>query len=175
LVRKLSCCMRPDRERLRRQYLPAHVRLLFIGESPPASRRFFYQADSGLYRAMLDAFRAVYPSITSANFLALFQQMGCYLIDTSLNPVDRLDPPSRRTACRAGEPLLCRTIGKLQPEIIVTIVRSIRGNVQRAVSCAGWSGPMVDLPYPGRWLRHRETFLAELVPLLNQLHATRVS
>ena len=37
------------REHLRRRYRPAHVDLLFIGEAPPASGRFFYQADSGLY------------------------------------------------------------------------------------------------------------------------------
>ncbi len=158
--------MRLNRERLRRRYLPAHVRLLFIGESPPASGRFFYQGDSGLYRAVRDAFLAAHPSITAAGFLTAFQDMGCYLIDTSLEPVDHLDPPSRRAACLAGEPLLCRTIRKLQPETIVTVVRSIRGNVERAAACAGWSGPMVDLPYPGRWLRHRETFLAGLVPLL---------
>ena len=31
------------RERLRRRYRPARVRILFVGEAPPASGRFFYQ------------------------------------------------------------------------------------------------------------------------------------
>ena len=154
------------RERLRRQYRPADVRLLFIGESPPASGRFFYQRDSGLYRAIRDAFRAVYPSITDADFLPVFQAAGCYLIDSCLQPVDRLNPASRRAACQAGERLLSRTIGMLQPQAIVTVVRSIRVNVERAASCAGWDGPLIDLPYPGRWTRHREIFLAQLVPVL---------
>jgi hypothetical protein len=165
--------MRASRERLRRQYLPARVRVLFIGESPPASGKFFYQGDSGLYRAMRDAFSAIHPSITDTDFLAAFQQMGCYLIDTSLEPVDRIDAPARRAACLAGEPLLCRTIRKVQPEIIVTIVRAIRGNAERAAKCAGWSGAMLDLPYPGRWIRHRETFVAKLVPLLRDLSLDR--
>jgi hypothetical protein len=39
------------REHLRKHYRPDRVRILFVGESPPASGRFFYQADSGLYRA----------------------------------------------------------------------------------------------------------------------------
>jgi hypothetical protein len=44
------------RERLRRRYRPDGVRILFVGEAPPASGRFFYQADSGLYRAVRDTF-----------------------------------------------------------------------------------------------------------------------
>ena len=56
--------MQASRERLRRQYRPEHIRLLFIGESPPASGRFFYRRDSGLYRAIRDTFRMIDPSIT---------------------------------------------------------------------------------------------------------------
>jgi hypothetical protein len=157
------------RERLRRRYRPSHLRLLFIGEAPPASGRFFYQGDSGLYRAIRDSFRAVDPSIADADFLPAFQTAGCYLIDLCRRPVDQLDPPSRRAACLAGEPLLCRTIKKLQPRAIVTVVRSIRGNVERAASRAGWQGRLIDLPYPGRWRRHQDLFLGALVPTLRAL------
>jgi hypothetical protein len=59
-------------ERLRRRYRPARVRLLFIGESPPASGRFFYRQDSGLYGAIRDAFRGIDPSITDETFLGIF-------------------------------------------------------------------------------------------------------
>jgi hypothetical protein len=104
------------------------LRLLFIGEAPPASGRFFYQRDSGLYRAIRDSFRAVDPSVTDAGFLHLFQNACCYLIDVCARPVDRLDPAARRAACLASEPRLCRAIRKLQPRAIVTVVRAIRGN-----------------------------------------------
>jgi len=172
--------MRPDRtsdsprdqrrrERLRRLYRPLCLRLLFIGEAPPASGRFFYQCDSGLYRAIRDSFRAVDPSITDADFLLVFQTAGCYLIDVCRRPVDQLDPPSRRAACLAREPLLSRTIKKLQPQAIATVVRSIRGNVERAASRAGWQGPLIDLPYPGRWRHHQDLFLDALVPALRSL------
>ena len=154
------------RERLRRRYRPDHAQLLFIGEAPPASGRFFYQRDSGLYRATRDAFRAIDPAITDANFLPVFQAAGCYLMDACLQPVDQLDPASRRDACLAGERLLSRRIGGLQPQAIVTVVRSIRGNVERAASGAGWHGTLIDLPYPGRWLSHQRIFLAQLVPVL---------
>jgi hypothetical protein len=143
--------------------------MLFIGEAPPASGRFFYQRDSGLYRAIRDAFRAIDPAIGDQEFLTVFQNSGCYLIDACPQPVDQLDPPSRRAALVSSEPLLGRRIKRLQPRSIVTLVRSIRGNVERAISRAGWHGPLLDLPYPGRWIRHREVFLAELAPLLRDL------
>jgi len=164
-----SAAARLRRARLRHRYRPDQLRLLFIGEAPPASGRFFYQCDSGLYRAIRDAFRAIHPSITDADFLSVFQTAGCYLIDACPHPIDQLDRPSRRAACLASEPLLSLTIKKLQPQAIVTVVRSIRGNVERAASRAGWHGPLTDLPYPGRWLRHRNIFLATLVPTLRAL------
>jgi len=157
------------RARLRARYRPARVQLLFIGEAPPASGRFFYQGDSGLYRAIRDAFRAIDESITDAEFLCVFQAAGCYLIDACPYPVDHLDLASRRAACLASEPLLCRTIKKLKPQLIVTMLRSIQGNVERAAFRADWHGQILDLPYPGRWFQHRDVFLAKLVPELKLL------
>lgn len=161
------------RERLRRRYRPAEVRLLFIGESPPASGRFFYQRDSGLYRAFRDAFLGADPSITEDGFLASFQGSGCYLIDTCVDPVDHLDPRSRRAACLAAEPSLARQIRSLQPASIVTLLKSIRDNVRRAAADAGWSGPILEVPYPGRWATHRKIFLEALTPQLEALFAQR--
>ena len=164
---------RVRQEELRRKYRPENVRLLFIGEAPPASGRFFYQQDSGLYRAVREAFLAVEPSITDGRFLSVFQESGCYLIDLCPGPVDHLDARSRRAACAASEASLCKAIGSLQPRAIVTLLRSIRGNVARAISCASWQGPLLDLPYPGRWRRHREIFLDALVPQLKAIPRER--
>lgn len=156
-------------ESLRRRFRPACVRLLFIGESPPASGRFFYRGDSGLYRAALQAFHAVDPSITDANFLAVFQASGCYLIDLCWKPVDHLDLPSRRAACQTSEASLSRTIGWLHPLKIVTVLRSIEANVTRAAFHADWHGPFLHLPYPGRWSRHRDVFVDTLKPSIRAL------
>ena len=157
------------RERLRRRYRPSRLRLLFIGESPPASGRLFYQCDSGLYRAIRDSFRAIDASLTDTEFLPVFQAAGCYLIDLCPFPVDQLDSAERRAACIAGEALLCRAIRRLQPEAVVTVVRSIKGKVDRAAACAGWQGRLIDLPYPGRWSRHRSLFVNALTPELRAI------
>ena len=161
--------VKDGRERLRRRYRPERIRLLFIGESPPASGRFFYRQDSGLYRAIRDTFRMIDPSITDDTFLEIFQKSGCYLIDACAGPVDHLDAHSRGAACLAGEPALARKIRQLRPAAIVALLKSIRGNVRRATARAGWSGPILELPYPGRWASHRKIFLERLVPQLNQL------
>jgi hypothetical protein len=166
---------RRRRERLRRAFRPVRLRMLFVGESPPASGRFFYLGNSGLYRAMRDAFRIVDPSIDNENFLAVFQGSGCYLIDLCPAPVDRLDPISRREACLAGERPLSRSIARLQPAMIATMLRSIEGHVERAASHAAWRGPIVSLPYPGRWSRHKDTFVDILVPTISVLMRRMVS
>lgn len=173
LHRASGTSVRVERERLRLRYRPVLIRLLFIGESPPASGRFFYRQDSGLYRAIRDAFRMVDTSITDDTFLEIFQNSGCYLIDACAGPVDHLDERSRRAACLAGEPALTRKIRQLEPAAIVTLVKSIRDNVRRAAAQAGWRGPILELPYPGRWVNHRKIFLERLVPQLEQLFSGR--
>jgi hypothetical protein len=156
------------RERLRKSYRPARVRILFVGESPPASGRFFYQADSGLYRAVRETFVQAFPSLRNAEFLDSFCSLGCYLVDLCGEPVDHMTRNDRRHACRKGEARLAQQIRALRPEAVVTVVRSIRANLKRAQIQAGWSGRHLELPYPGRWHQHRTTFRRLLVPFLRK-------
>jgi hypothetical protein len=156
------------KERLRRRYRPDRVRILFIGESPPASGRFFYQGDSGLYRAVRDAFMAAFPKWKPSNFLEAFRALNCYLIDLCGKPVDKLNAKSRQQICRAGEPRLAKTIRHMNPEIIVVVVRSIAPNISRATKSAKWSGLRVEVPYPGRWINHRRKFQRVLKQLLRR-------
>jgi hypothetical protein len=106
-------------------------------------------------------------------FLNVFQSAGCYLIDLCPEPVDRLDPPSRREICRANEPLLATAIANLQPAKIATLLRSIEGNVKQAARLAGWQGPFIHLPYPGRWSKHRKVFAEALEPIVRSLRYPR--
>ena len=156
------------KERLRLSYCPARVRMLFVGEAPPASGRFFYQADSGLYRAIRAAFARAVPLTDKGDFLKRFQMFGCYLVDLCSKPVDRLNRIQRRKACIQGEVRLAGILRELSPRIVITVVRSIGPNVKRAELCAGWRGEHVELPYPGRWYRNRKIFLEELTPVLQE-------
>jgi len=143
--------------------------MLFAGESPPASGRFFYARDSGLYRAMREAFQAADASVSDENFLVAFQESGCYLVDLCADPVDRLDAKARRTACAAGEESLARTIADMQPVAIGILLRSIGQNVANAIALAGWRGEPIQLPYPGRWVRHRKAFIDIVTPAIARL------
>lgn len=157
-----------SRERLRRKFRPRKVRILFVGESPPASGRFFYQADSGLYRATREAFLKAFPVLRERDFLESFRGLGCYLVDLSERPVDRLQPKTRRKACIAGEPNLIKTFRTLRPQIAIVVVRSIARNVQRSERRANWCGRHIELPYPGRWSHHRNAFIRQLAPILRR-------
>ncbi len=118
---------------------------------------------------MREVFRMVDSSLADEEFLTLFQSSGCYLIDLCPEPVDRLEPASRRNACRAAEPSLSAALVQLQPAMIATLVRSIEGNVRQAALRALWSGPFLHLPYPGRWSRHRAAFANALAPVIATL------
>jgi hypothetical protein len=156
------------RERLRRRYRPDQVRILFVGESPPASGRFFYQADSGLYRAVRDTFLRAFPALRNTDFLDAFRSLDCYLVDLCGEPVDKMTAEARMYACSRGETRLAQMIRALRPQTIVTVVRSISPNVKRAQARAGWSGRHLELPYPGRWHGHRTKFRELLIPFLQQ-------
>jgi len=156
------------RERLRRRYRPAHVHLLFIGEAPPASGRFFYQADSGLYRAIRGAFVAALPDLREDDFLPSFRALNCYLVDLCGRPVDRLNAVQRKQARSEGEIPLSRIVRRLQPRIVITVVRSIVPNVIRAQQLSHWTGVHLVLPYPGRWKQHRAAFDELLIPVLKK-------
>jgi hypothetical protein len=173
-VRSQDGSAQATRERLRRRYRPERIQLLFIGESPPASGRFFYRRDSGLYRAIRDTFRTIDPSVTDETFLEVFRNSGCYLIDLCASPVDDLDVHSRRAACVAAEAMLTRKIRMREPAAIVVLVKSIRDNVRRATAGTGWRGPILELPYPGRWSNHREIFREGLAPQLEHLFTERI-
>ena len=163
------------RERLRRKYRPARVRLLFVGEAPPASGHFFYQADSGLYRAILEAFAIALPTMQEGGFLESFRDLGCYLVDLCRDPVDRLSRGQRRKTWLESEARLGAMLKRLRPRVVITLVRSVAPSVRRAQELANWAGPHVELPYPGRWRHHRVAFLKALLPVLQQNLVSRDS
>jgi hypothetical protein len=92
-----------DLEPLRLDFLPDDVRLLFLGESPPAGGTFFYLANSKLCEATKEAFRSALPDqVRGPNFLVRFAELGCYLDDLCLEPVNHPSSTThwrRQSAC----------------------------------------------------------------------------
>src|SRR4051812_20336030 len=86
-------------ERTRRKYKPDDIRVLFIGESPPAGGEFFYLANSALYYATRQAFETAIPALRKReDFVRAFCALGCYL---ARRPVTGAGQPSRPERPRA--------------------------------------------------------------------------
>jgi hypothetical protein len=115
---------------------------------------------------MREAFEIADPNLSDEGFLTQFQARGCYLTDLSHEPVDQLENAARKEARAQGEQHLSLEIARWKPEMVAPLLRSIVPNVKRATERAKWQGTMVELPYPGRWVRHRDVFLKEIVPIL---------
>ena len=118
---------------------------------------------------MREAFQSVDPTIGDENFLGIFQESGCYLIDLAGEPVDRMDPQQRQRARLRGEKRLAEKIAHIRPRVIAPLLRAIAGNVARVASLAEWQGPMLEFPYPGRWSRHRAEFVETVAPVIRRL------
>jgi len=172
---------RAARERLRRRFRPARVRVLFVGESPPAAGSFFYAADSELYRATRTAFEAALPRFRGVDsFLDAFAESGCYLVDLSLDPIDHLKDRSdgswlkRLQARRRGEAGLAATLAALRPAAVIVVLKGIAANVERAIDRAGIASECFTVTYPSRWHRHRLAYREELTRILRRLSRRRV-
>lgn len=163
-------------ELIRRRYLPKEVRVLFVGESPPAGGIFFYAANSNLYFATEEAFVAALPALAGKDFLEEFRRLGCYLDDLCLEPVHRLEAgdPLRVAARAEGQERLAEHIRIWRPKAIVVVMVAIAENVARAKREAGLQNVRWHvLPFPGP-KAHRDRYVAELTALVTGFEAAGV-
>lgn len=155
-------------ERTRRHYRPDEVRVLFIGESPPAGGTFFYYANSKLYDATREAFEAGIPALRRRDdFLDAFKRLGCYLEDLSPVPVNHLDLKDReqrrqrRTLRAEGIKPLARRMRPWSPLVVAPVVLDMvkTGDITETLRLAGHAdAERADLPFPGR---HRDRYVHE--------------
>lgn len=122
-------------ERLRRQFKPRAISVLFVGESAPASGDFFYRADSKLFDTIYAAFVTEYHSIPNRErFLDYFRSFGCYLDDLCLISVNRLDKKLRRSLRKRAERYLALRMSVYRPRAIVPLLSSIAQHVASAAA-----------------------------------------
>lgn len=148
--------------------------MLFVGESPPSGGTFFYDANSILYYATREAFVSAIPALaTGPNFLDVFRQLGCYVDDLSLRPIDKLPKAERLRARDAAVPALAHRLTGLSPRVVVIVVKGIRPQVSRALERAGLGAVACEpLPFPGQW--HRADYVSALAKLVRAWHRARL-
>jgi hypothetical protein len=153
--------------RLRRNYCPRDVRILFVGESPPAGGTFFYAANSNLFVHTQAAFvRALGRGVGDGEtFLQYFKGLGCYLEDLCCQPVNRLAGTTRQRAHRNAMGDFVRRVRRHSPDAIVVVSRAIREPVAGALDQAGLGHvPRYELPFPA--FGHHTEYIRGLSELL---------
>jgi hypothetical protein len=169
--------MRPlsSAERKRLCYRPAEIRVLFIGESPPAGGTFFYSANSKLYNATRESFQAAIPALRNEpDFLGAFKQLGCYVDDLCAEPVNNLElrDPKRIQARADGVEPLARRMKRWSPRVVVVVMKAIVGDADVALAVAGHSDvTREELPFPSR---HYYQYRDELTPLVRSWRRRRI-
>lgn len=154
-----------DTDLLRARYRPPKVRVLFVGEAPPAGGTFFYRGDSQVFRYLREALQAHlgHPS----DFLSAFAERGYFLDDLVIEPVDRIPLKARAPIYRENVQLLADRMVAYDPEMIITILMRICPYVQDARCRARLNVLHHCVPFPGTGqqanFRRR---MAEIVPLL---------
>jgi hypothetical protein len=154
-----------DRESIRRNFRPSKIRILFVGESPPANGAFFYM-DSPMTNYMAQVFAQVCgKEFQSLNdFLSFFKAEGCYLDDLSYAPVDNLPPRERRQTVDSCVGALAERMKEYKPKHVVVVLMRIEASVRRAAYIAKLQVPIHAVPFPGQGNQAR--FVAELSEIL---------
>lgn len=159
-------------ERKRLAYRPPVVRVLLIGESPPANGTFFYDGDSILACYTREAFDAAIGRTRSSDeFLAGFRDLGCYLLDLCPSPVNNLDSKPRAAARQVGIRHLTEALHGLRPELVLIVMKEIEPEVVQALDLAGLGDVRRHvLPFPA--YGHDGEYVSRLASLLR--HRKRV-
>src|SRR5947207_15177296 len=131
----------------RLRFRPEQITTLFVGESAPASGDFFYYGTSAMTHYMREAIESALGK--TDDFLETFKGYGWYLDDLSLIPVDKLPKPERLRTCVAAQASLTERIAAYQPQVIVTLLLSVKEIVEAAAVAAGSSAVRYAVPFPG--------------------------
>jgi hypothetical protein len=157
-----------DFEKLRWEFRPARIRVLFVGESRPAGGTFFYAGNSLLFSATRKAFMRVYGEATGS-FLEFFKQRGCYLTDLCDEPVNKL-PSSQRAQSRGrGISTLSRELAAALPQAVVIVMADIVPFVNDAIRETRITGPKPltrELVFPRT--QHRVRYVQVLSEVLRE-------
>lgn len=162
-------------EALRSSFRPDTVRVLFIGESPPAGVTFFYLANSNLARCTQDAFKVVFGETagTGQSFLSFFKNLGCYLDDLCPQPINHVEKSQRRLCHAQAVDGLAARLHAYSPQVIVIVKKDIERFVEKARDQAGIKSVKIEvLPFPA--MGHQTTYQRELEKIIRSLQRTNI-
>lgn len=150
-----------ETEKIRKDFKPDRIMTLFVGESGPASGRFFYYGNSTLYRAMERVLG------NRETFFDDFKRKGFYLDDLVLTPINKLERRERSRLRQQAIPKLAKRLIEYKPKAVVVVMRAIQPMVREAMNVAGISYEPYCVPHPafGNWNR----FCNEMTEIIDSL------
>ncbi len=159
-------------EQLRRSFRPANIKILFLGESPPAGGGFFYDASrtGNLSHYTHQAFSRFFGVVWNQKrgFLDFFREHGCYLDDLCLGPVNDLPRTARRQERSEAVPSLAQRMRTYNPRFVLVTMKGIRKDVEAASEAAGLHDvAMSFLPFPSNG--RQKQYVEGLVGVLDDL------
>ena len=159
--------LKMDTEAIRQSFRPDHIHLLFIGESPPVSGKFFY-IKGAMTTFTSRAFEKAHGKRFQNNseFLEYFKACGCYLDDVSRVPVNQLPPREREIQLRDNIDALSQRIREANPSVVVVVLKKIEPYVRAAVEKSQRSPRVCVLPFPGSG--HQNKFLEGLASIIEK-------
>jgi len=142
-----------EMEELREEWNPQNIgvriKVLFVGESPPKSGRFFYNRNSVLYCATFCAFSRIF-RIAEPEFLEFFQKSGCYLYDVLKVPGQEIKEVDKSTLNQAKEDLK-NFIKDVKPDVVIVVHRGVYKRIEGILSQLRKEGiikSFYSLPFP---------------------------
>jgi hypothetical protein len=159
-------------EAIRNFYRPDKIKVLFVGESPPASGKFFYRGGA-MTAFTMKAFMTAYDISFAGQkeFLDDFKAFGCFLDDLSHSPVNRLKGTEREQVLKDSVDSLADRVRNSEPAVVIAVFRKIEGHVRRAVEKSGIAATVCVLPAPGNG--HQNKYVQGLVEILRKHLAIR--
>lgn len=155
-----------DTEAIRQRFKPERIRLLLIGESPPAKGGFFYM-DRQMTKYTMQAFKKAhgknFKDVTE--FLDYFKTCGCYLDDLSHIAVNGKDPLEREKILVGSLDALAQRIREANPSEVASVLKKIGPYVEMALEKSGSPAqlhPPLSFPGHGHQNKYIET-LAQIV------------
>lgn len=156
-----------DIEQLRQSYCPERIKMLFVGESPPAEGEFFYRGclmTTFVSRPFESKFNIQFKD--NQDFLEFFKEQQCYLDDLCIEPVDKMTPFERKLKLQENVVPFSKRLSEMKPLIVVSVLKSIEKNVREAVGLSGVKTIFYSVPFPGNG--HQKRFKEEVIKILDK-------
>ncbi|NQT67615.1 MAG: hypothetical protein HQ569_08605 [Actinobacteria bacterium] len=154
---------------------PENIKILLIGESPPAQEEnFFYLApNSDLYNFTKLTFENVFGDKIrkSTSFIKFFKSEGFFLDDLCREPINNIkDEYERETKRQHNIILLAQRIAEYNPIIIIGIMKKIKYHIAEAIRLSKIEPKYIHyLGYPTRNKTNISNYIDGLEDIIRSL------